>query len=105
MFVSYILIGIGFLTFIWYVVEKIKGESIKSVIVKGLVSTLFVSVGIYNVLANQISDMPLRFLILLGLIFGLSGDIFLGLKHVYKDKDELFTYLGFITFALVIAAI
>ena len=80
--------------------EKIKGESIKSVIVKGLVSTLFVSVGIYNVLANQISDMPLRFLILIGLIFGLSGDIFLGLKHVYKDKDELFTYLGFITFAI-----
>lgn len=38
-------------------------------------------------------------LMIMGLIFGLLGDIFLDLKYVYEKDKDIFLYSGFISFA------
>ena len=38
--------------------------------------------------------------VIIALVFGLLGDIFLDFKYVFKDQDKIFTYAGFCVFAI-----
>ena len=99
LFVSLILIGVAIVLLVFYLREKIKAYTLKEVFLKAIISLLFVSVGVYNYIVNK-ENHYLKIFIIIGLIFGLSGDVFLDLKYVYRDKENLFTYLGFVVFAL-----
>ena len=90
--------SLGGLSLAWFLFEKIKAYSIKAVCIKAFTSLLFIGVGIYGLFNSH-----LRFLgifILIGLIFGLAGDILLDLKYVYREKDYPFTLAGFIAFGI-----
>ena len=95
-----ILICVAVICLAIYLYEKIKEYSLKMVFIKAIVSLLFVAVGLYNSLKGFDGGDTYKIFIVLGLAFGLAGDIFLDLKYVYPDHDDVYTYLGFITFAL-----
>ena len=85
-----------------YIREKIRAYSIKAVLLKSIVSVLFIAVGVYGswrTAAAGNSSLLCPF-VLLGLIFGLLGDIWLDLKYVFPEKDEPFTYAGFCVFGI-----
>ena len=85
-----------------YIREKIKAYSVKAVILKSIVSVLFVAIGVYGswLSAARGTTGSLCPFVVLGLIFGLLGDIWLDLKYVFPEKDEPFTYAGFCVFGV-----
>ena len=97
-----ILIACGAIVLIWYVREKIKAYSLKAVLIKSVVSTLFVAVGVYGwyVSAAHGSQGLTCALVIMGLICGLLGDIWLDLKYVFPEQRQLFTYAGFASFGV-----
>ena len=85
-----------------YVREKIKAYSIKAVLLKSVVSVLFIMVGVYGtwLSASKGNAVLLCPFVVLGLVCGLLGDIWLDLKYVFPEKDEPFTYAGFCVFGV-----
>ena len=92
-----LLLAVGAVLLALYIREKIRAYSVKAVLLKALVSTLFIAVGVYGsfLCAAKGVVTPLCPFVVLGLVCGLLGDIWLDLKYVFPEKDEPFTYAGF----------
>lgn len=97
-----VLLLCGAVSLFFYVREKLRAYSLKAVFLKSLVSALFIAVAVCGVwrAAQRGSLRPLCPFVLLGLVCGLLGDIWLDLKYVFPEKDEPFTYAGFAVFGL-----
>ena len=81
-----------------YIREKIASYSVKAVFLKSVVSVLFITVAILGwYLSNR---GILGIFVIIGLTFGLLGDIWLDLKYVFRDYDDQFTYAGFVSFGI-----
>ena len=63
---------------------------------------LFIMVGVYGtwLSASKGNAVLLCPFVVLGLVCGLLGDIWLDLKYVFPEKDEPFTYAGFCVFGV-----
>jgi hypothetical protein len=94
-----LLLG-GAVALVFYIREKIRAYSVKALLLKALVSTFFVAVGVYGawLSAGRGSASPLCPFVLLGLLLGLLGDVWLDLKFVFPEKDTPFTLAGFCSF-------
>ncbi len=77
---------IGLLTDIIFIRAEYAGRMGKAVVFKGLASLFFVILGIIGYTAN-----PTHFgrLILIGLVLGMVGDIFLNLRNLYEGGKSL----------------
>lgn len=93
MSIGLILAGAAVLAF--YIKEKIRAYSVKEVLIKSVVSVLFIAVAV-----SAGSQTAFAKLVIVGLVFGLLGDIWLDLKYVFPEFDELFTYAGFAVFGV-----
>ena len=100
MTVCMILLGLGALALVWYVREKIRAYSVKALFLKALVSTFFLSVAVcgWYTATGLRGLQPLGVFVLLGLLLGLLGDVWLDAKYVFPEKDVPFTYAGFASF-------
>ena len=79
-----------------YISEKLRGFTIKGLLRKSMVSFGFLSIGIIGMWE---SDSGFGVFILLGLLFGLLGDIWLDLKYIHRDSEYEYTHAGFKCFA------
>lgn len=71
-----------------------------AVIIKGFVSLAFVITALVAWLTAPIPPTgTFPIFIVCGLVMGLFGDVFLDLKFIVKEKELLFTILGFFAFA------
>ena len=96
-----ILLCAGAIALVWYIREKVRAYTLKAVFLKTLVSVFFVAVGVYGAWHSAgAGEALLCPFVLMGLLFGLLGDIWLDLKYVFPEKDEPFTYAGFIVFGI-----
>lgn len=93
-----ILIVLGVIGLVFYLIEKCKGYSLKSVLIKTVVSLFFIATAIAATIQNR--GHILNDFIIASLIVGLLGDIFLDLKYVYPKDDKLYTYAGFVAFGI-----
>ena len=98
MIVPIIIVVLGLISLTLFCISKVKAYSYRTVIIKGITSLLFLSLGIYGLIA--MGFRTLSFFVVPGLFFGLLGDIFLDLKYVQKERDYLWTMLGFIAFGV-----
>ena len=96
-----LLLCAGVIALVWYIREKVRAYSLKAVFIKALVSMLFVALGVYGAFrsAGAARGVLCPF-VLLGLVCGLMGDIWLDLKYVFPERDEPFTYAGFCAFGV-----
>ena len=81
-----------------FLVEKLKGYCVKETLIKAVASLFFIAVAAVGLHYKGLHILPL--FVTLGLICGLLGDIWLELKYVFRQEEKLFTYAGFIAFAL-----
>lgn len=79
---------------------RVKEKRVVAVVLKGLTSLLFIITALVAWLASSNPSNSLGIFVLIGLFFGLLGDVFLDIKFITKKHEFLFTALGFIAFGL-----
>lgn len=98
MWICIVFIALGVISLVFYLLEKCKNYSLKGVLIKTIVSLFFIATALAS--AYQNDSLTLNVFVISGLIMGLLGDIWLDLKYVYPKEDKIFTYAGFIVFAI-----
>ena len=93
-----ILLVLGAICLTLFLMEKIKAYSVKETLIKSCTSFLFILLAVYANFHN--GNHPFGMFVICALTLGLMGDIWLDLKYVFKEQDRIFTYAGFISFAL-----
>ena len=81
-----------------YIREKLIAYSIKAALLKSVVSVLFIAVAVWSWYRS--SHGVLGIFVILGLSFGLLGDIWLDFKYVFRTHADPFTYAGFAAFGI-----
>lgn len=93
----FLFIILSFLFMNIFVHQRVHKHWIQSTLWKAMTSSCFFLSGLYLM---YLHNSFFSFLIVVGLFFGLMGDIWLGLKWSYTKNDELYTYCGFICFLI-----
>ncbi len=96
----YVLIALGVLSTAAFLFLKIRFGGLAGLLSKTLTAVLFVLTALFAFMANDKCDSIYGMFIIMGLIFGLLGDIFLDLKYVYRADSDAFTFTGMGCFAL-----
>ena len=95
-----ILLVLGAITSSIFIVSKVTNYSLKTIIFKTVASLFFLAVAIVAFCLTNNDHLVFKIFTLLGLIFGLLGDVFLGFKYITKGGiQKLFVLLGMFAFA------
>lgn len=98
MIVSIILICLGAVFTSLFIYGKLTNYSWRTTMFKTIDSLLFLSLGIYLYFFKGQPNIGI--FIILGLTFGLLGDVALAFKRIVKSKDKFFTLLGMVMFII-----
>ncbi|MBR0440017.1 MAG: hypothetical protein IJK27_04630 [Bacilli bacterium] len=90
---------LGVITLLPFLYFRSKEQRVIAVIIKGLVSFSFIVTGLVAYLTSKNPQSNFGIFVLVGLFFGLLGDIFLDLKYIVLSKEMFYTILGFFSFA------
>lgn len=93
-----IFMALGAISLALFLVGKLKGYSVKETLIKSIASLFFIATAAVSLYYKGAQILAL--FVTIGLIFGLTGDIWLELKYVFRQDEKLFTYAGFIAFAI-----
>ena len=98
MVIAIILLGLGVIMSSVFIASKVINYSFKTIIFKTIASLFFVSLAIY-LIAISSGHVLFKVFTLLGLIFGLLGDVLLGFKYITTKTKKLWILLGMFAFA------
>lgn len=91
---------IGFALLCVFLVFRVMQKRVIAVVFKGLTSLMFILTALVAFLVSKSPNALFATLVLVGLFFGLLGDVFLDLKFIILSKEDLYTILGFISFGI-----
>lgn len=92
----YVLLAFGIISCVAFNVLRVKEGGVKALLIKGLTSVLFVGCGAAAAMLNTGSEnFSFALLVIVGLVLGLMGDIWLDLKWIYPKDNDIFTFAGF----------
>lgn len=96
-----IALVLGIISTVAFLVIRVKEGGVKGLMLKALSSTFFVATGTAAA-AHIIGTEKFGFalFVVLGLVLGLMGDIWLDLKWVYPQDGDRFTFAGFGAFMI-----
>lgn len=92
----YVLIDIAIILMIVFIAVRLTKGGIAGLYTKTMASLAFVVLGLYGAYANGLTIVAV--FMLLGLIFGMLGDIVLDLKVIYKQEQEKHLNAGMLCF-------
>ena len=98
MVVSIILLSLGLIFAGLFIYGKVTNYKVTTNILKLITSLLFVSLAVYLFIYKGYPNVGI--FIIAGAFFGMIGDIALGLKRIFKEKDKLLTGLGMLFFLI-----
>ena len=96
--ISLVLIGLGSIFTCLFIYGKLTNYSWRTTMLKTIDSLLFLALGIYLFFYKEQPNVGI--FIVLGLVFGLLGDVALAFKRIAKSKDKFFTLLGMVMFII-----
>ena len=91
---------VGFISLAVFLFFRVKQKRIIAVWLKGFTSLMFITTALVAFLTSSKPDNGFGVFIIIALVFGLLGDVFLDIKYISKNHEDLFTKLGFISFAI-----
>ncbi len=94
-----VIVGIAIILLIFYIIFKCKNYDLKELFLKISISFLFVLLALVATYKSNKFD-AFNLLIIIGLLLGLLGDIFLDLKYIDTTRTKGYTYGGFISFGI-----
>ena len=89
---------LGLIAFIVFVAKCNKKRSVEGVFIKNITSLFFILTAAFGILAT--GNYFYGTLLLIGLAFGMLGDIYLDQKWVYPNDMKKYLYAGFISFGI-----
>ncbi len=98
-----ILISLGMIMTGFFIYGKVTNYSVQTVIIKSIAAILFVLLGVYIVAFEWPKGGAFPWvgvLFIFAAFFGFLGDIALGLKRVFKNKDKFWTMMGMLFFSI-----
>ncbi len=97
----FIALALGIVATIAFLVKRVKEGGVKAAMLKAFASTLFIATGVAAA-ATVISADKFSFalFVVMGLVMGLMGDIWLDLKWVYPESNDTYTFAGFGSFMI-----
>ena len=96
---SIILLVLGVISSTVFIVSKVTNYSLKTIVFKTIASLFFVALAIVAFCLTE-GHLYFKLFTLLGLIFGLLGDVFLGFKYVTTGKaQKIWILTGMFAFA------
>ncbi len=98
MVVSIVLLSLGAVMSAIFIVSKVTNYSLKTIILKTIASLFFVALGIYLFVTTQ-GNVLFKVFLLLGLIFGMLGDLLLGFKYITTKTKNIWILAGMFAFA------
>ena len=98
MAICIILLALGAICLTLFLIEKVRKYSIKATLIKATTSFFFVALAAYSFYTH--SEEAFGIYVICGLAMGLLGDIWLDFKYVFKEHERIFTFAGFICFAI-----
>lgn len=97
--IYFALLAFFVLAVIAFLKERTKKISVQSLFLKATASLIFI-LSSFVVLALRPDNFFYGVFIMIGLIFGLMGDVWLDLKFVHPDYDKPYTFSGMISFLI-----
>ncbi len=97
----FIALALGIVATIAFLVKRVKDGGVKAAMLKAFASTLFIATGVAAT-ATVIGAEKFSFalFVVMGLVMGLMGDIWLDLKWVYPETNDTYTFAGFGSFMI-----
>ncbi len=93
--------SIGIVSTIVFIWERTKRGGVRALLLKAFTSVMFVACGAVGAVeASGRGNSHYALMILMGLVFGLMGDIWLDLKWVYQEDNDAYTFAGFGAFII-----
>lgn len=97
----FVLLALGIVSCAVFNYMRVKEGAVKALLTKGFTSVLFVSCAAVAAAGNLDSEnIMFALFIIVGLVFGLMGDIWLDLKWMCPDDNDTYTFAGFGAFMI-----
>ena len=93
-----VLLALGAVMSAIFIVSKVTNYSFKTIIFKTVASAFFVALAIYCVIVTE-GHVLFKVFTLMGLVFGLLGDVFLGFKYITTKTKNIWILAGMFSFA------
>lgn len=91
---------LGAISFLVFLLETIRRNTFTGTIKKTITSFFFIAVAVSAAYASGGYGSKLVPFVIMGLVMGMLGDIWLDLKNVFLDATDFFTFSGFISFGI-----
>lgn len=98
MIVAIILLALGAISSAIFIASKVINYSFKTIVFKTIASLFFVALGIYLFVIME-GHFLFKLFLLLGLIFGMLGDVLLGFKYITTKTKKFWILAGMFAFA------
>lgn len=95
----YIPLALGVVFLLAFIAKCNKKRSVIGLFLKVATSVCFIGTGALAAYHNH-PDLKFPLLVIVGLVFGILGDIFLDLKWLYTQHKDEYLYAGFTVFAI-----
>lgn len=97
----FIVLALGIIATIAFLVKRVKEGGVKAAMLKAFASTLFIATGVAAAASVIGADkFSFALFVVMGLVMGLMGDIWLDLKWVYPETNDTYTFAGFGSFMI-----
>ena len=93
-----IILVVGAISLLLFTFEKLRKYSLKETTLKAFTSVMFIVLAVYCTYRS--GHHILSLFVIIAQVFGLTGDVWLELKYVFKEHDKVFTYAGFVSFLI-----